>query len=508
MDLKLGAVIDDEILENSSSCVIPMEHEDADSDDLQFVDNLNMDSLEPQSNAEVACPPASLPTQKCNQLTETSTLSSTSNVIEQEQPDSTSRPDLSTFQKEESTSMGTSPKVSEAHETPVIQLPIFGKDGSANNSNENEQSVSIPIEESSRSNIPLKSSTDVFVPDPESSESSQSDKVITAFQAADEAKSEPTTPVPVIIKHHIEGFTIEESTEPFPVHRSSLLTELQQRTKKKKVITRRRTIAGSMVSQFPLFQNGNRPASSSKAKRSPHIAKAVTKPSIVEGYDEVKEFPSLTGVPSGAEEACTMCGKSCINLCFYRGEPFCSRACVKKRKGVIFANPETAPPRRGRPVGALTRNKPTYKNSGKVSKFSPYRQKSLLSGGVPSTEFGLSGDDNLSMSSNLNSSMPFTPGFYSSFPIENGYGSDDSLLAGSELVDSAYRRCDVMRWTVSDVREFIQSLEGCERYCIDFEEQEIDGRALLLLNEDHLLNALDIKLGPAVKIFQQINSFR
>lgn len=61
---------------------------------------------------------------------------------------------------------------------------------------------------------------------------------------------------------------------------------------------------------------------------------------------------------------------------------------------------------------------------------------------------------------------------------------------------------------IEDVRDYIENLEGCERYADLFEEEEIDGRALLLLNEDHLLNALDIKLGPALKIISQVNTFR
>ena len=38
----------------------------------------------------------------------------------------------------------------------------------------------------------------------------------------------------------------------------------------------------------------------------------------------------------------------------------------------------------------------------------------------------------------------------------------------------------------------------------EFRSQEIDGQALLLLKEDHLLGAMNIKLGPALKIYAQI----
>ena len=56
-----------------------------------------------------------------------------------------------------------------------------------------------------------------------------------------------------------------------------MLTELQQRTKKKRAIGRRRTIAGSAISQ--LNQSDSRPSSASKAKRTatPNILSAVQK---------------------------------------------------------------------------------------------------------------------------------------------------------------------------------------------------------------------------------------
>lgn len=42
----------------------------------------------------------------------------------------------------------------------------------------------------------------------------------------------------------------------------------------------------------------------------------------------------------------------------------------------------------------------------------------------------------------------------------------------------------------------------------EFRSQDIDGQALLLLNEEHLMSAMNIKLGPALKICAQINSLK
>ena len=51
-------------------------------------------------------------------------------------------------------------------------------------------------------------------------------------------------------------------------------------------------------------------------------------------------------------------------------------------------------------------------------------------------------------------------------------------------------------------------MPGCEDYAEDFAIQEIDGQALMLLKEDHLMSAMSIKLGPALKIVAKINSMK
>ena len=61
---------------------------------------------------------------------------------------------------------------------------------------------------------------------------------------------------------------------------------------------------------------------------------------------------------------------------------------------------------------------------------------------------------------------------------------------------------------VADVYKFIKALPGCSDYADEFENQEIDGQALMLLKEDHLMSAMAMKLGPALKIVAQIDSMR
>jgi len=64
----------------------------------------------------------------------------------------------------------------------------------------------------------------------------------------------------------------------------------------------------------------------------------------------------------------------------------------------------------------------------------------------------------------------------------------------------------VARWTVAEVCEFIRNLQECSTHAEDFENQEIDGQALLLLKEDNLVNVMQMKLGPAVKLVARVKS--
>lgn len=61
---------------------------------------------------------------------------------------------------------------------------------------------------------------------------------------------------------------------------------------------------------------------------------------------------------------------------------------------------------------------------------------------------------------------------------------------------------------VQDVYDFIRHLEGCEDAANEFRSQEIDGQALMLLKEGHLITEMHIKIGPALKICSKINELK
>ncbi|XP_066565043.1 sterile alpha motif domain-containing protein 7 [Amia ocellicauda] len=91
------------------------------------------------------------------------------------------------------------------------------------------------------------------------------------------------------------------------------------------------------------------------------------------------------------------------------------------------------------------------------------------------------------------------------FPIPgNGLlppGSHSVFLNGEEMSSVE----DIRKWTVEDVYNFINNIPGCSEYAQTFKDHVIDGETLPLLTEDHLLDTLGLKLGPALKIRSQVS---
>ncbi|XP_013862854.1 sterile alpha motif domain-containing protein 7 [Austrofundulus limnaeus] len=89
------------------------------------------------------------------------------------------------------------------------------------------------------------------------------------------------------------------------------------------------------------------------------------------------------------------------------------------------------------------------------------------------------------------------------FPVPgNGFlpaGPPNLFLNGDEIPE------DIRKWTVNDVYNFISSIPTCSEYAQVFKDHMIDGETLPLLSEEHLLDTLGLKLGPALKIRSQVS---
>lgn len=59
-------------------------------------------------------------------------------------------------------------------------------------------------------------------------------------------------------------------------------------------------------------------------------------------------------------------------------------------------------------------------------------------------------------------------------------------------------------WTVDAVVKFLFDI-GCGEFATNFSDNQIDGQALLLLSQTDLVRHLKLKLGPALKIYEEIS---
>ena len=62
-------------------------------------------------------------------------------------------------------------------------------------------------------------------------------------------------------------------------------------------------------------------------------------------------------------------------------------------------------------------------------------------------------------------------------------------------------------WNCDQVYGFVKAIAG-PNVAHTFKLQEVDGSALTLIKDDHLVNTMQIKLGPALKILNKFNEIR
>lgn len=64
------------------------------------------------------------------------------------------------------------------------------------------------------------------------------------------------------------------------------------------------------------------------------------------------------------------------------------------------------------------------------------------------------------------------------------------------------------KWTANTVAEYIIKITADLETAIKFEDQKIDGKSLLSMCQDDLTSLMNIKLGPAIKIYNRILHMR
>ncbi|XP_023802488.1 polyhomeotic-like protein 2 isoform X2 [Cyanistes caeruleus] len=297
---------------------------------------------------------------------------------------------------------------------------------------------------------------------------------------------------PQILTHVIEGFVIQEGAEPFPVGRSSLLV-------------------GALHKQYAQELLPD--------KLPPQDNTTTTDSDMEEPYlQESKE----EGNPPKLK--CELCGRVDFAYKFKRSKRFCSMACAKrynvgctKRVGLFHPDRSKLQKPGGPPHGRRRSCKGTLPPLSKDSKKQP--PGSVPAGSVTaSLQLNHSQEDSSRCSDNSSYEEPLSPISASSSTSRRRQGERDLELRDMELpevhgrdlpgLSHRFLPSEPSKWNVEDVYEFIRSLPGCQEIAEEFRAQEIDGQALLLLKEDHLMSTMNIKLGPALKIYARINMLK
>ncbi|XP_076430033.1 polyhomeotic-like protein 3 isoform X6 [Peromyscus maniculatus bairdii] len=283
---------------------------------------------------------------------------------------------------------------------------------------------------------------------------------------------------PQILTHVIEGFVIQEGLEPFPVSRSSLLIE--QPVKKRPLLDNQ--VVNSVCVQPELQNNTKHADNSSDTEMEDMIAE-----------ETLEEMDSEL-------LKCEFCGKMGYPNEFLRSKRFCTMSCAKRYN--VSCSKKFALSRWNRKPDNQSLGHRGRRPSGPEGTAREHilRQLPIT---YPSAE-----EDLASHEDPVPSAMTTRLRRQSERERERELRDVRirKMPENSDVLPGAQTEPSI--WTVDDVWAFIHSLPGCQDVADEFRAQEIDGQALLLLKEDHLMSAMNIKLGPALKICARINSLK
>ncbi|XP_011483723.1 polyhomeotic-like protein 1 isoform X2 [Oryzias latipes] len=202
---------------------------------------------------------------------------------------------------------------------------------------------------------------------------------------------------------------------------------------------------------------------------------------------------------------CEYCGCLAPASQFRGSKRFCSNTCAKRYNVSCSQHFKSS---RGRTAPPPT---PTERHRGSVRRSSSNNSYSKLSNKHLSVKCHSESSHSEDVSSDGEEDSPsLSPNSYHSCSrADHSAPQSDCSAPGSLALEGAgFLSATPAQWSVEEVCRFISSLQGCEELAPHFLSQEIDGQALLLLREDHLISTMNIKLGPALKICASINSLR
>uniref|UniRef100_A0A673JE35 Polyhomeotic-like protein 2 n=1 Tax=Sinocyclocheilus rhinocerous TaxID=307959 RepID=A0A673JE35_9TELE len=289
---------------------------------------------------------------------------------------------------------------------------------------------------------------------------------------------------PHVLTHVIEGFVIQEGAEPFPVERPPVQADSPKKPDTQLPSDPEKTASSNSLSAT----NSDMEEAGQQDTRT----------------QEEPEEPKLT---------CELCGWVDFAYKFKRSKRFCSMVCAKRYSVSCTKRVGLFHPDRTKTTNQINqwRRRRSHSPRGREAK------KQRLS--VPQQSQGESISSPLQSQPSQGESSPCSDissyeeatsplSVASSGPIVSQGGLAANNPEELPLLSQHFLPIDPTKWNVHEVFEFIRSLPGCQEIADEFRAQEIDGQAMLLLKEDHLMSAMNIKLGPALKIFARINMLK
>ncbi|XP_042164609.1 bromodomain-containing protein 4B isoform X2 [Oncorhynchus tshawytscha] len=271
-----------------------------------------------------------------------------------------------------------------------------------------------------------------------------------------------------VLTHLVEGFIIQEGLQAFPVNRSSLLLGGQE------AISQNGNIEGAEL--LPLTDTPEPPEHSSESEQ-----------------ERVATSDPLTGPRERHRGVlhCESCGKRGHAHSFHRSKRYCSTSCARRYNVGLSKR-----------LRALSAGSQPEGRCSEINKVESVPGKPLLLR-LPREIWSAHRRDNEEEEGHA---VPTTARLERRAARRARRASEPAMTPSNSTVTSS----DSLpaQWSVEQVWDFIHTLPGCVEVAEAFRIQEIDGQALLLLTEDHLMTSMNIKLGPALKICAHINTLR
>uniref|UniRef100_UPI0037E8F241 polyhomeotic-like protein 3 n=1 Tax=Semicossyphus pulcher TaxID=241346 RepID=UPI0037E8F241 len=308
-----------------------------------------------------------------------------------------------------------------------------------------------------------------------------------------------------ILTHLVEGFVIREGLEPFPVVPTSLSADQQASLPDSQ---ERQTNGDAAAEDSPLDADLSDSTDSEMENDDP----------AADG-----EAQSVSGVLQ-----CEFCGSRGYAHTFLRSKRFCSMTCVRrfsvsctKRISMLRAARWGHRPmgRRGRPPSRVNgASREQFLRQTRVSFASEEAQHSSLREEEEEEDEDEEEEQDHEQDEEEEDEhpVPMTTRLRKQAERqrerERGREQEREPEQGvTEMISVSDGEDDFScpsQWNVEQVFSFINSLPGGHDAAAEFRSQEIDGQALLLLTEEHLVSTMNLKLGPALKICAHINSLK